>query len=167
MPTPRLTAKRVVVKKNTPEAMLRGRHHCRTFGAGPVMGFSGKIPKSEFRPRWKSKVGIPTLVQSKVGIPTSGGAGSAGWLRCRAGGAAGWRLLCRAGGAPGWRLLCRQGCGALGVEASALSAGWRVGIEASTLSAGWRGSDAGQVARQRRLLCRAGGAAGLQCRAQY
>ena len=52
------------------------------------MGFSGK----------KSEVGIPTLVgelsrNSDLGgrIPTSGGAGSAGW-----------RLLCQAGGAPGW-----------------------------------------------------------------
>ena len=27
--------------------------------------------KSEFRPRWESEVGIPTLVESEVGIPTS------------------------------------------------------------------------------------------------
>ena len=70
VPTPGLTVGRVNGEKNTPEAMLRGQHRFRTFGAGPVMGFSGKKAKSEFRP-WC-------------------GAGSAGW-----------RLLCRAGGAAG------------------------------------------------------------------
>ena len=75
------------------------------------------------------EVGIPTLVgersrNSDLGgrIPTLGGAGSAGW-----------RLLCQAGGAPGWSS-AGQGCGALGIKASALLAGWR-------------GSDAGSVAR--------------------
>ena len=91
----------------------------------------GFFAKSEFRPRWKSGVGIPTL----------GGAGSAGWrLRCQAGG---WctrsakpydrtirmiRMTRRAGMAPmPGRDVARAG-----------------DIEASTLSAGWRGSDAGQ-----------------------
>ena len=77
--------------KNTPGVMLRGQHCSRTFGAGPVMGFSGKKAKSEFR-------------RAKSEFRPRCGAGSAGWrLLCRAGGA-----LCRAGGAAG-RLLCRAG----------------------------------------------------------
>ena len=53
--------------KNTPAVMLRGQHNSRTFGAGPVMGFSGKKAKSEFRPRWESEVGIPTSVARQAG----------------------------------------------------------------------------------------------------
>ena len=43
--------------------MLRGQHRSQTFGAGPVMGFSGKKAKSEFRPWWESEVGNPTSVE--------------------------------------------------------------------------------------------------------
>ena len=35
--------------------MLRGQHNSRTFGAGPVMGFSGKKAKSKNRPRCRAK----------------------------------------------------------------------------------------------------------------
>ena len=68
----------------------------------------GGRAKSELRPRWESKVGIPT---------------------CRAGGAPG-RLLCRAGGAAGWRTRSAKPppCDRLGGLA------WlRCRIEASTL----------------------------------
>ena len=116
VPTPGLTVGRVNGEKNTPEAMLRGQHHFRTFGAGPVMGFSakyrsrnpdlgGRIPTSVWRGlgrapmpgRFAETVGLDDSFEKKnPGKNPDPGAGSAG-LRCRAGAAG------------------RQECGALGV----------------------------------------------------
>ena len=67
-PTPGLTAGRVNGEKNTLGAMLSSQHRSQTFGAGPVMGFSGKTAKSEFRPRWESEVG--NLGAGLYGVPT-------------------------------------------------------------------------------------------------
>ena len=81
VPTPGLTVGRVNGEKNTPEAMLRGQHRFRTFGAGPVMGFSAK-----YRSRNPDLGGrIPTSVWRGLGrAPMPGRRGrEAGMWRAR------------------------------------------------------------------------------------
>ena len=109
------------------------------------MGFSGKMPKSEFRPCGRAKSELRTRWQSEVGIPTSGVAGSAGWLVVRPGGGFYAGQVARQGGGFNARQVARPGFNARQVARSG------------------GGFYAGQVARQGQ--CQAGGAAGLQCQA--
>ena len=69
------------MEKNTPGVMLRGQHISRTFGAGPVMGFSAKKRSRN------SDLGGRAKSESRPWC--------AGWRLCRAGAAG----LCRAAGA--------------------------------------------------------------------
>ena len=96
MLTTGLTAGRVSGEKKHYVSGLARSRPLMDLRRWPGDGFSGKIPKSEFRPRWKN----PDLGWRGLGrleAPTRAG-GAAGRLLCQAGSAAGmWRAMVAAG----------------------------------------------------------------------